>query len=99
MKRLFSPTVVARLVLVALVAFGSAFASLSDSSVHTPPNYYTMQPPSNGGSYTDPVFGTSVKRITNTRTAISADSGGILPWIQQEYSTMSPFNLDNSRLL
>ncbi|PYV07637.1 MAG: hypothetical protein DMG07_27975, partial [Acidobacteria bacterium] len=99
MKRLFSPTVVARLVLVALVAFGSAFASISDSNVYAPPNYYTMQPPLNGGSYTDPVFGTSIKRITNALSAISADTGAALPWIENEYSTMSPFNLDNSRLL
>src|SRR6059036_3937170 len=99
MKRLFSPTVVARLVLVALVAFGSAFASISDSNVYAPPNYYTMQPPLNGGSYTDPVLGTSIKRITNALSAISADTGAALPWIENEYSTMSPFNLDNSRLL
>ncbi|PYV07810.1 MAG: hypothetical protein DMG07_27530 [Acidobacteria bacterium] len=90
---------IVRFALAALVAFGSAFASTSDSNVYAPPDYYTMLPPLDGGSYTDPVFGTSIKRITNARAAISADSGTTLPWIEQEYSTMSPFNPNNTLLL
>ena len=99
MKRLLSRTMIVRFALAALVAFGSAFASTSDSNVYAPPDYYTMLPPLDGGSYTDPVFGTSIKRITNARAAISADSGTTLPWIEQEYSTMSPFNPNNTLLL
>ena len=82
-----------------LMVAGQAFAAINDSSVHLPLVYRTMQPPVSGSAYTDPVFGTSIKRITNALSTNNADTGGKLAWIVNEYSTASPFNNDNSRLI
>lgn len=48
--------------------------------------------PAAGQSFRDPVFGATIKRISD-----AADAG--VGWVTQEYSTMSPWNCDNSRLL
>jgi len=82
-----------------LMVAGQAFAAINDSSVHLPAVYGTLQPPASGSAYTDPVFGTSIKRITNAMSTDNADIGGKLAWIVNEYSTASPFNNDNSRLI
>ena len=76
-----------------------ALAQLSTGGVQLPPNYNTFQPPAPGGTYADPVFGSTVKRISNALGTANSDAGGMLTWISDEYSTMSPFNSDNSRLL
>ena len=76
-----------------------AFSQLSDTGVYVPPGYTSMQPPDAGVSYADPVFGTGIKRVTNALQQANADAGGNLVFITGEYSTMSPFNMDNSRLL
>ena len=76
-----------------------ALAQLADTNVYAPPNYSTFQPPQVGGSYTDPVFGSSIQRVTNAPATQNLDRGGNLISITDEYSTMSPFNLDNSRIL
>ena len=76
-----------------------AFAQLVAGGVELPPNYNTFQPPAVGGTYVDPVFGSTVKRISNALGTPDAASGGDLTWITDEYSTMSPFNSDNSRIL
>src|SRR6266496_1278862 len=75
------------------------FAYTTDTTVYTPPNYTSFQPPAVGGSYTDPVFGTAIKRVSDATRMKRADSGGSLPYVNPEYSSMSPFNLDNTRLL
>ncbi len=77
----------------------SAFGYVTDNTVRTPPDYLTFQPPAVGGSYADPVFGTSIKRVSSARTTTNADLGGWLEYITDEYSSMTPFNNDNSRLL
>ena len=82
-----------------LLAVGEAFAASNDSNVHLPLAYGTMEPPASGSAYTDPAFGTSIKRITNAMSTDNADRGGKLAWIVNEYSTASPFNNDNSRLI
>lgn len=80
------------------LAKGAAWADPPDQ-VQPPPDYYTFQPPSAGGIYVDTVFGTSIKRISNARqTPNVADTGNLL-FVTHEYSTMSPFNRDNTRLL
>jgi hypothetical protein len=56
-------------------------------------------PPATGQTYQDPVFGTTIKRISDARNQVNADTGGNLVFITDEYSSMSPFNTDNSRLL
>ena len=82
-----------------LIAPDQSFAAGNDSNVHIPQSYGTMQPPASGSSYTDPVFGTSIKRITNALNTNNADTGGKLTWIEDEYSTASPFSDDDSRLI
>jgi len=76
-----------------------ALAQLAAGGVELPSDYSTFQPPAVGGSYVDPVFGSTVKRISNALGTPDADGGGRLTWITDEYSTMSPFNSDNSRIL
>ena len=88
---------VAGIALLTLVA-GSASAQI-DNSVRQPVNYATMQAPAPGASYTDPAFGTSIKRITDALHTANADAGGMLPWIENEYSTAGPFNSDNSKMI
>jgi hypothetical protein len=80
---------------------GSASARPTDTATHVPPNYYTLQPPPTGGTYVDPVFGATIKRISDSRTAPNAamGTGATLPLISTEYSSMSPYNSDNSRIL
>jgi hypothetical protein len=76
-----------------------AFAQVTAAGLELPPTYDAFQPPSVGGTYVDPVFGTTIKRISNALGTTNADRGGNLGWITDEYSTMSPFNSDNSKLL
>src|SRR5438094_8451706 len=86
---------------VLCVLFGStaAVAYLNDTSVYPAPNYYSFVPPAAGGSYGDPVFGTTITRISNAASTTRADNGGLLPSVEAEYSTKSPFNADNSKIL
>ena len=78
---------------------GVATAAVTGTGVYSPPDYDSFMPPAVGGSYADPVFGSTIKRISNALSTPNADSGGNLDWITGEYSTMSPFNSDNSRIL
>lgn len=82
-----------------LVGQGEAFAYVTDGNVYTPPSYLSFLPPDSGGSYRDATFGTSVKRISEAPNQPNAADSGNLPFIINEYSTMSPFNADNSKLL
>ena len=82
-----------------IVSMTPALAQSSVGGVQLPPDYNTFQPPAVGGTYVDPVFGSTVKRISNALATSNADRGGNLTWITDEYSTMSPFNSDNSRIL
>src|SRR5262245_33133741 len=93
---------------LALLLFGAilvaadlppGFAYAADTNIYTPPNYTTFVPPPVGGSYTDPVFGAAIKRISDATKLTRADSGGPLPYVNPEYSSMSPFNQDNTRLI
>jgi len=87
----------AALSLFALAA--PVFAQLSTAGLEVPPSYDTFQPPAVGEVYVDPVFGSTVRRISDARATINADQGGKLVWIGDEYPTMTPFNSDNSRIL
>jgi hypothetical protein len=77
----------------------ATFAYTSDTTIYTPPSYLTFTPPAVGGSYTDPVFGSAIKRLSSAMTMQRADTGGIVTTVVPEYSSMSPFNQDNTRLL
>jgi len=82
-----------------LLAAPGAFAHLNDREVHIPVNYFTLVPPPVGQSQLDPVFGTAVRHISDARNQPNSRNVGSVPFIATEYSSMSPFNRDNSRLL
>jgi len=80
-------------------SLGIAFAQLTTTGVEPAPNYDTFVPPAVRASYIDPVFGTTIKRVSDARNTPNSDQGGYLQWITNEYSTMSAFNSDNSRFI
>src|SRR5262245_56786698 len=77
----------------------ASFAQITDSNVYFACDYLTFQPPDAGGSYIDPVFGTAIKRLTNAMAMPDIARGGVVTSIAAEFSTMTPFNQDNTRLL
>jgi hypothetical protein len=89
--------------IIAIFISGSSllFSSITDNQTYAPPDYTTFQPPSVGGTYIDPVFGTAIKRLTNAMAMKRNDlgTGATLVTAETEYSTMSAFNQDNSRLI
>jgi len=87
------------LALAVTCAPADALAHLIDREVRPPVNYYTLVPPAAGQSYIDPVFGTEIRRLSDARQSPNAAHVGNLAFIVNEYSTMSPFNQDDSRLL
>jgi HYDIN/CFA65/VesB family protein/ASPM-SPD-2-Hydin domain-containing protein len=68
-----------------------------DSSNHVPTDWGTFVPPAKGLSYVDPTFGCSVTRITDSSKDIWTGSF-YLP-ITHGYSTVSPFNANDSYLM
>src|ERR1022692_4477109 len=83
-----------------LLAFAVVPASAqTDNSIRLPVSYTTLQPPRSEASYVDPAFGTSIKRISDALHTADAANGGMLQWIENEYSTAAAFNSDNSRLI
>src|SRR5687768_14653225 len=89
-------------ILCAIISSANAVTTLAyttDSGSYVPPSFGTFQPPAAGGSYTDPVFGTAIKRLTNSMNMKRNDTGATLTYVAPEYSSMTPFNNDNSRLL
>ena len=76
-----------------------AMAQLAAAGVEPAPSYDTFLPPPVGGTYIDPVFGTTIRRVSNAPNTYNADQGGFLSWIENEYSTASPFNSDNSKFI
>jgi hypothetical protein len=64
---------------------------LNDANIHVPPNYDTFAPPAKGGSYTDPVFGCKITRVTDAAANGWVSAGHF-------YSLETPFNADDSYL-
>ena len=95
----FRSVLIGSVAIVLIFRAVNVFAYTNDSNVYLPPSYYTFVPPAAGGSYADPVFGTTVNRISDAANTLRADTGGILPGVEAEYSTKSPFNADNSKIL
>ncbi len=85
--------------LLALLSLGSAFSQVSTQGVTIPPNYGSFLPPAAGAVYVDPAFGSTIRRVSSALSTPNNASGGTLPWIGNEYSTMSAFNNDNSRFI
>src|SRR5262249_11833803 len=88
-----------RILGLASIATFASMAQITTTGVEAPPNYSSFVPPAPGASYVDPTFGATIKRITNALATPNADAGGNLKWIVNEYSTMSPFNSDDSKLI
>ncbi len=79
--------------IAALLIFAATLgAYLTDAALYSPPNYNTFMPPAVGGTYVDPVFGTTVQRLSNA-PAMGAQ------FIETEYATTSPFSIDNSWII
>lgn len=55
--------------------------------------------PRPGSNYIDPIFGTSVRRLSNASAMPDNADTGRLAYVTPEYPTVSPFNADNGRLL
>src|SRR5436190_5526633 len=88
-------------VLLALLLIGETAiaAFVTNNNVLFPPNYYSFVPPAVFGTYVDPVFGTTFTRVSDAAHTISVDNGLPLLFVEAEYSTKSPFNADNSKML
>ena len=97
-KKLIRETLIATLTVLVLTG-AVAFAAAADTSVKTPSNYYTFQPPAKGATYVDAAFGTTIKRVSSALQTTNNADGGLLQWVLSEYSTPSLFNRDNSRFL
>jgi hypothetical protein len=82
-----------------LVQINANVVILPISTSQSPPNYNTFTIPPIHGTYRDPIFGSAIQRLTDARATLNTDRGGLLEWITDEYSTMSPFNSDNSRII
>jgi hypothetical protein len=87
-------------VVFALLLSAPVFAQVTDHSLYIPKDYARFEPPPAGEIYTDERFKTSINRVSDaTRIRDVAAGSGHVPFVAVEYSTMSPFNQDNSRLL
>ncbi len=75
------------------------FAQSGSTAVLAAPEYDTFAPPPVGGTYTDPVFGSTIKRVSSALVTANADQGGNLTWIENEYSTAAAFNSNNSNFI
>src|SRR5262245_63460417 len=67
------------LLFISALNSSTSSAYTTDTNVYAPPDYLTFLPPDAGGSYTDPVFGSAIKRLTNamTVTDVARGSGGV----------------------
>ena len=81
-----------------LLSMGVAFAHLTDQNAY-PPLVYSGLLAAVGDTYTDAIFGTPVHRISDAVNTPRATGGGNLDFVMTEYSTMSPFSQDGSRLI
>jgi uncharacterized protein (TIGR03437 family) len=83
-----------------ILSSGAALAQITAGGVEVPPQYNTTIPPSAGATYVDPIFKSTIKRVSNAVSMPNHASGtGMLTWIENEYATMSAFNNDNSKFI
>ena len=68
-----------------------------DTSIHVPTDWGTFVPPAKGKSYVDPTFGCTVTRISDA-SRDDWNGSAYLP-ITHGYSTVSPFNANDTYLL
>ena len=99
MKTLSFRVILVSLFLLSIGSVAPALAQLTGTGIEPAPNYDTFVPPPVGGSYVDPVFGSTIKRVSNALGTPNADGGGYLTWIEDEYSAANAFNNDNSKFI
>jgi hypothetical protein len=87
------------LAILAFIFCATSTQGADDKVVRPAPVYDTFVPPAVGQSYTDTVFGVSIKRVSNSRNMTNNAVSGPLTFVSTEYPTASPFNSDNSRLI
>jgi hypothetical protein len=83
----------------AAVLLGGSAVSAAPAPKKLPPLYDSFLPPAVGASYTDPVFGVAIRRLSDAPTLPNNFAGGELLFVSTEYPTASPFNSTNSRLI
>jgi hypothetical protein len=82
------------------VTFFVPVSPVTDNSLYFPPYYSTFQPLAVNNNYLDPIFGSTITRMSNATISPDVAAGsGFLRFISTEYSTMSPFNQGNSLIL
>jgi hypothetical protein len=59
-----------------LIVVSNSPTGLVGGGLEFPPDYNTFQPPAVGGAYADPVFGSTVKRISNALGTLDAGDSG-----------------------
>ena len=65
----------------------------NDGQIHPPTNYTSFTPPPKGGTYVDPDFGCTVKRVSDAVTDFGQNTG-----VHHGYSLLSPFNANDTLL-
>jgi len=65
----------------------------NDGQVHPPSDYTSFTPPPKGGTYVDPDFGCTVKRVSDAVNDFGANTG-----VHHGYSLLSPFNTNDTLL-
>ena len=98
-SRIRLPAILAIFLSGVIVSPLAALAQIADNSPYTrvlsPSNYNTFLPPPMGGAYVDPVFGTTVMRLSDAAKIIGS-SGNVNSAVSNEYSSVNPINADNS---
>ena len=87
----------ASVIVLWVLSAGGASASLTDVGVY-PPLVYSGFLAEAGHSYRDAIFETRIKRLSDAVGSPDVGTAG-LPFVMTEYSTMTPFNQGNSRLI
>lgn len=92
-----SPTLVSLSGTGVTTTSGPLCGKLNDGLTYLPTSYDTFTPPAVGQSYVDPVFGCSVKRLTNGAAETLGD--GTHPGLMHYYSTFTPINATDTLLM
>ncbi len=79
---------------VAIKGVDSPICGISnDGKAHPPTDYTSFTPPPKGGTYVDPDFGCTVKRVSDAVNDFGANTG-----VHHGYSLLSPFNANDTLL-
>ncbi|MGH9804347.1 MAG: choice-of-anchor D domain-containing protein [Candidatus Acidiferrales bacterium] len=74
-------------------SLGNALCGLLDTGlIQVPLDYISLAPPALGQSIVDAAFGCRITRLSNSAAQFGVD-------VHHEYSSMSPFNSNNTRIL